>query len=142
MPIRLSASKTAFIARLLAASASAALRAWVTTPAESCASSGTALTSPWPETVMVRGGGVVSSAAIAGAASRVNMLMPAASAVACEFLGFIDRYSPCDFREPRLALRQNWGGPATKRGSNLQSCDKEGFLPAEFPDRKTGPEGP
>ena len=48
---------TPFIARLLAARAAAALRAWVTTPAERIASSGTALISAWPETAIVRGGG-------------------------------------------------------------------------------------
>src|SRR5580698_10300084 len=55
MPCRFSVANTAFMARRLVASASSAVTAWLTTPAERIAWSGTALTSPSPETVIVRG---------------------------------------------------------------------------------------
>src|SRR3569832_1300475 len=50
MPARFSVSNTPFIARELAASAAAAVPAWVTTPVKSSAWSGVAFTTPDPQT--------------------------------------------------------------------------------------------
>src|SRR5579862_537686 len=69
-PARLSASKTAFMARAFAASAAAAEGARVTTPVESCARSGASLTSPRPLTLMRRGAAALSAQAAGAAAAR------------------------------------------------------------------------
>src|SRR5215467_13415376 len=83
MPARFRVSNTEVIAREFAASAAAAVEAWVTTPVESCAWSGTLLTSPRPLTVSTRCGAVCApaeeqtrSAAANAAAESENRMGP------------------------------------------------------------------
>ncbi len=76
MPARFKVAKTAFIAFEFCAKAAAAVGALLTTPADSVASSGAALASPWPETVRTRDGASAASA-MAGLVNRTTAIIAA-----------------------------------------------------------------
>src|ERR1700733_2574715 len=91
------AAITACMRAVSADSAAAALAAWTVTPADSVTLSGTALASPWPAMVRVRGAG----SAKAGPARTVRA---ANVAMRLSFMG-----KPRCFRHADGAARQNRG---------------------------------
>ena len=66
IPASFKAAKMAFMAAVLAVSASPAVAAWLMTPALTEAMSGTILTSPWPDNEITLGIILISSAWAAG----------------------------------------------------------------------------